>query len=301
MMVNKSKIKLVFSKPLTLNAEWVVPTVLEYFDLVPWQPGIDTKNAVYYTSGFDPQDARGDEFEKVIVDNLREWPMAKTFRGHLMECQDWYWYHESLWYRYRNYHTYQPQRTHQYLALMPMRLRRDYRDALLAELDPVLDRILWSYVAYGKTLPDDKMSLDLADRRHERLFRPQWYDSTDFSIVAESRVRGTYAHLSEKTYKAIAYYHPFLILGVPGLLARLRYLGFETFDNIFDESYDAEPNWKKRLMMIKNQVCAWNAQVHTPETQRRLIHNHNHFFNKELVISRIKTEVLEPLLHYAAT
>ena len=125
--------------------------------------------------------------------------------------------------------------------------------------------------------------------------------STDFSIVAESRVRGAYVFPIEKTYKAMAYYHPFLILGVPGLLARLRYLGFETFDNIFDESYDAEPNWKKRLMMIKNQVCAWNAQVHTPETQRRLIHNHNHFFNKELVISRIKTQVLEPLLHYAAT
>ncbi len=48
--------------------------------------------------------------------------------------------------------------------------------------------------------------------------------------------------LSEKTFKPIACSHPFQILGAKGSLKELRKLGYLTFENLFDESYDELDN-----------------------------------------------------------
>jgi len=44
--------------------------------------------------------------------------------------------------------------------------------------------------------------------------------------------------ISEKTYKSIANFHPFIILGNKGSLHKLRQMGYKTFDGFIDESYD---------------------------------------------------------------
>lgn len=60
--------------------------------------------------------------------------------------------------------------------------------------------------------------------------------------------------LSEKTYKAIYNFHPFLMVGCPGTLEHLRGRGYETFPELFDESYDKIFTPAKRLNAIITEV-----------------------------------------------
>ena len=40
---------------------------------------------------------------------------------------------------------------------------------------------------------------------------------------------------------------------------------------------------------------------YTKEMWNKLQHNHDHFFNQQLVESKILSEIIEPLLNYAET
>jgi len=60
--------------------------------------------------------------------------------------------------------------------------------------------------------------------------------------------------LSEKTFKPIAYGHPFIIVSVPKSLELLREIGYKTFHPFIDESYDQEFNDDKRMRMIINEI-----------------------------------------------
>jgi hypothetical protein len=184
---------------------------------------------------------------------------------------------------------------------MPMRKSRPYRDFLIEELTPVLDNLIWSYVDHGKQLPQEQ-DIEIFDTHG--YFNPAWYDQTYFSIVAESGVHPTTLHpvlITEKTYKPIAYRHPFVVYGDPGTLSRLRELGFETFNNLFDESYDTITNSRQREHAIIKTIKEFAQESYSVLTQEKIAHNHAHFFDQELVKQRIRNEILEPLLHYAET
>ena len=54
---------------------------------------------------------------------------------------------------------------------------------------------------------------------------------------------------TEKTWRCMHFKRPFLYVSAPGQLEGLRSLGFRTFDGfLFDESYDKEVNFYKRLV-----------------------------------------------------
>lgn len=64
------------------------------------------------------------------------------------------------------------------------------------------------------------------------------YTQTYFSIVTETLFYRVGNYISEKTWKPIAHLHPFVIIGRPGTLKYLKELGFKTFSDFWDESYD---------------------------------------------------------------
>ena len=64
------------------------------------------------------------------------------------------------------------------------------------------------------------------------------YKSTYFSIVTESLFYEPGAYLSEKIWKPIQHLHPFVLVGKPNMLKFLHNLGFKTFSEFWDESYD---------------------------------------------------------------
>lgn len=68
-----------------------------------------------------------------------------------------------------------------------------------------------------------------------------------FTIVSEASFadsEGT-CFISEKTFKPIACYHPFIIFGNQGSLAHLKRMGYKTFSPFIDETYDTLPTWER--------------------------------------------------------
>ena len=80
------------------------------------------------------------------------------------------------------------------------------------------------------------------------------YNRTFFSVVTESIFDDVSIFLDEKIWKPIYNYHPFLILGTPNCLKKLREYGFKTFEPFIDESYDVEYHHGKRMKMIVEEV-----------------------------------------------
>ena len=66
------------------------------------------------------------------------------------------------------------------------------------------------------------------------------YKNTWLTLVTESTYfeQEASVFISEKTFKAIAAMHPFIIVGSKNSLKYLKKLGYKTFDGFIDESYD---------------------------------------------------------------
>ena len=136
----------------------------------------------------------------------------------------------------------------------------------------------------------------------QRYFNPAWYDSTHFSIVSETTTYSKYSlHVTEKTFKPISFYHPFVVFGQTGTLAYLHELGFETFENLFDESYDTVEDQPTRLAQIVDNVQNFKEQAYDKLTREKLRHNHNLFYNADRVQQMLVTDVVNPLLDYVNT
>ena len=80
------------------------------------------------------------------------------------------------------------------------------------------------------------------------------YGLSWFSVVTETEMRRRPSRITEKPFKPIANFHPFLVLGNPGALALLKGFGFESFGEVFDESYDEEPDPGRRFALVYDQV-----------------------------------------------
>jgi hypothetical protein len=64
----------------------------------------------------------------------------------------------------------------------------------------------------------------------------------------------THLEINEKLFKPIINFQPFLILGQIGTLRVMHQLGYKTFDNWIDESYDTTMNDDERFIKVLNEV-----------------------------------------------
>ena len=85
----------------------------------------------------------------------------------------------------------------------------------------------------------------------------------------------------------------------------LHDLGFETFEYLFDESYDTINSSTvngiesdDKLQIIINNVKNFNKQPRDQLTQQKICHNHAHFMNQSLVESKFINEIVQPLLEF---
>ena len=60
--------------------------------------------------------------------------------------------------------------------------------------------------------------------------------------------------ITEKTFKAYYYELPILVVGLPRTYMHLRSLGYQTFPEFWDESFDTEEDDTIRLELIKRQI-----------------------------------------------
>lgn len=212
-------------------------------------------------------------------------------------------YQQSLWWRSLDYHKHIPSPTYNKRFLMPIGHMRTWRQQIVDSLTTWLtDDALWSTVEHGKLLPDPdaKGGKGAKDISWQDI---NWYNETAFSLVLESARSwdDMVMFLTEKTYKPISSHHPFIIFGFPGSLKYLQKQGFQTFDNIFDESYDNEANFDKKLDIIKSNIASYNNVPYSLETISRIQHNHSWFYNIDRVTAGIEDEIINPIKHYMAS
>lgn len=91
--------------------------------------------------------------------------------------------------------------------------------------------------------------------------------------------------LTEKIFKPIINFQPFIYVATKGSLQVLRDLGFKTFEPFIDESYDQELDNDKRLLMAYEQIkrlCSMTKQeIHEWywKMQDILVYNHQHLLS----------------------
>lgn len=172
-------------------------------------------------------------------------------------------------------------------------LRTIYRSK---DLDHVEDATVADHL--GSVL-DSYAYIESRGPRISHIMPWQIYDHSLYSVVAETNW-SDYLFLSEKTAKALLARRIFVFFGSAGTLEFMRILGFRTFDEILDETYDSIPDDQSRFQQAWQQVLTlYRAEPY--DTYRRcreiVAHNHNHIRNRDYFISRLKTWLTDVMSH----
>ena len=84
------------------------------------------------------------------------------------------------------------------------------------------------------------------------------------------------------------YGHPFLLITHPGTLRHLRTIGFETFPEWFDESYDELENFNLRIQAMFDSYEKFLSEEHSiEEIKDSLVHNFNMIHDTYWISSRL--------------
>ena len=89
---------------------------------------------------------------------------------------------------------------------------------------------------------------------HDQDIYEKPYNDTVCNIVSESNDSNDEVFITEKIWKPIIAEQLFVVHGNFGYLKKLKEMGFKTFHNFFDESYDEEQNKKLRIDKIVNTL-----------------------------------------------
>jgi hypothetical protein len=115
---------------------------------------------------------------------------------------------------------------------------------------------------------------------------PQAHLDTWVTVVSEASFGDSELSLflSEKAFKPIACSHPFIFMGNKGSLAKLRDMGYKTFEGYIDETYDTLPTWQRYDAIIDSirQIDTIEDKISWYESMRPILEH-----NKELLMSRM--------------
>jgi len=131
---------------------------------------------------------------------------------------------------------------------------------------------------------------------------PEYIDSTYLYIATETfginkftvynysgPDESVYQHhdgwISEKTLKSAYNMQPVMILGPAGSLATFKSLGFKTFPEIFNETYDSITDYDNRFKAVKDNIDRLTSMsieeihqlYHSKSVQEKLMHNRELF------------------------
>lgn len=289
----------------SFNSSYLEPIFSEYFNLVEFDSNVNYHklDTVFVTNCWDSVRPTSwvlplyDQGYKVLIDNLPEVRIAHSLPdAYTLFNKNWFWYNESLLFKDLNYDSYIPDRTYEKTALMLIRRVTNNRTKLVNALKTRLDNFLYSYVGKNVFIEGDSTT-DTMDVE-QRYFNPDWYNRTCFSLVVESLVQRT-DFITEKTFKPIAFKHPFMVFGQIDTLSNLHKLGFETFNNLFDESYDKISDVNKKIDKLIENIDNYRNRPFDSYTLGKLNHNYNLFYNTGLVLSKFKEEIIRPMIEYA--
>jgi|LWDU01.1.fsa_nt_gi hypothetical protein len=87
------------------------------------------------------------------------------------------------------------------------------------------------------------------------------YFNSYFNIITETSwgpnydfVKPQKIHITEKIWKPISTFQPFILISTKNNLKKLREWGFRTFDGFIDESYDELDTYEERINIINKEI-----------------------------------------------
>jgi hypothetical protein len=100
----------------------------------------------------------------------------------------------------------------------------------------------------------DKRNDELDDSFYIKRFNPEICLDSYISVVNEAQCGDSdnTVFISEKTFKPIATHHPFIIVGNRWSIKKMKELGYKTFDEYIDQSYDDLPTHERLQMIIES-------------------------------------------------
>lgn len=207
----------------------------------------------------------------------------------------WFWCYDYL--NFQKYQGYQSTPTNEYKFLMLMRRVNMFRDYIYHELSDILSMSLYSYWHRGMPIPGDA-SEDTGEA--QRMIDPAWYNRTSLSLVVESDISNEEnIFITEKTFKPIIMLHPWIIYGQPGSIKFMQQHGFETFPELWDESYDSIIEFDKKAKVICGILKDFDTRaVYQPIIQEKLQYNRNKFFNRTQAEAMYTDHLVKPLYNF---
>jgi hypothetical protein len=152
-----------------------------------------------------------------------------------------------------------------------------YKDVAITEVARKIAQILPCEIDTHALTPSEKTNFSTHNNKKE------FYLNTYIHIVSETRFHdGDSPFMSEKTYRPIANFQPFLYVGNYHSLRHLQDLGFKTFHPYINEDYDSEQDPEKRMAMIEQELKKLNdltiEQIHELyyNVKDILVYNRNH-------------------------
>ena len=126
------------------------------------------------------------------------------------------------------------------------------------------------------------------------------YKNYNIDIISESEANHDDSlFFTEKTLRPLYFGLPFLMVGNKNMLSNLQEMGYATYDNIFDESYDKLDSWVDRIEHVTSEVnrfCSMNQSEFTLQMHKatdNILHNVHHFFQNDYELKRIERKIEE--------
>lgn len=127
-----------------------------------------------------------------------------------------------------------------------------------------------------------------------------FYQNSLISIVTETNWDIPHLTSTEKSFKPFKDKHPYIIVGVNGALKSMRKLGFKTFSEFWDESYDDIIDCHQRLKKIIevcDDISKWdNEKILDFKRRVKPILEHNYLLLKNSSTAEIATQVEEIII-----
>lgn len=127
---------------------------------------------------------------------------------------------------------------------------------------------------------------------------PEVYSKVFFDVTMETFQEGSHEYITEKTFKPMVNLVPTLIWGTPGINTRqLENLGFKTYHDWFDLSFDSEQDTENRLTLLVKEItriCNMldkmsNSEKNEWQTKNQIVLLHN----RNLVLNLLPSNVSE--------
>jgi hypothetical protein len=127
------------------------------------------------------------------------------------------------------------------------------------------------------------------------------YNDSKYSLITESNVNNNETFITEKIWKAIIMKHVFVVYGNYKTLETLRQQGFKTFNGVFDEEYDSEPDADVRMWKLvelcKKLKSADYKEIYN-QTKEIREHNFKNFFTRDNIVRNCSNTVKQWLTLY---